>query len=205
MKQLKEFLLKLFVLCSSIVICSCSAEKNETVLQYDSIYQDGLGLTQAEAIEQYQIDESGVEIREHDTEEIWVLPETEDVMGQPATVHLIFRDKILSSVSFVMHIENDPELVWKTLTDIYNDMEDTLGEPSDNWDNQYPFSRYTDYETFSEIVLPEAENNVYLESNNWVQEDDINGKRASLLLTMFTSGDSTIELQVYLPEQINSN
>ena len=120
-------------------------------------------------------------------------------MGQSATVFLNFKDNSLTGASFVISIDNDQELVWKTLTDIYKDMEDNLGDPSTHLDDQQPFDRYTDYAAFSEAIAPELETGIYIEANNWEQEDDINGPRAHLLLTMFESGSSTIEQRVYLP------
>lgn len=200
---MKKIKILFCVLTSLLVLiissCDTPSSSSNAALQYDDVLENGLGLSQSETVERYQIDESSVQKEDHDGEELWTLSEPEEVMGQPATVSLIFEDDSLTRASFVITIDNDPELVWKTLTDIYKDMNDKLGDPSSHIDGQEPFGRYTDYETFSEVVDPGLNTGIYTETNNWEQEDDINGPRASLSLTMFDSGSSTIEQSVYQP------
>ena len=187
------------LLVLAISSCDTSSSSSDAALKYDDVLENGLGLSQSETLERYQIDEASTQKEERDGEELWTLPEPEEVMGQPATVSLIFEDDTLTSASFVITIEDDPELVWKTLTAIYNGMHDKLGDPSLHIDGQEPFGRYTDYETFSEVVDPALNTGIYTETNNWEQEDNINGPRVSLSLTVFESGSSTIEQTVYQP------
>lgn len=198
MKKLQTVLTGCILTAALLAAGGCNKQPSSS-LSYQDILENGLGLSESETVERYQIDESSVQKEERDSEEIWTLSEPEEIMGQSATVFLNFEDDSLTGASFVISIDNDQELVWKTLTDIYKDMEDNLGDPSTHLDNQQPFDRYTDYAAFSEAIAPELETGIYVEANNWVQEDDINGPRAHLLLTMFESGSSTIEQRVYLP------
>lgn len=198
MKKLQTVLTGCILTAALLAAGGCNKQPSSS-LSYQDILENGLGLSESETVERYQIDESSVQKEERDSEETWTLSEPEEIMGQSATVFLNFEDDSLTGASFVISIDNDQELVWKTLTDIYKDMEDNLGDPSTHLDNQQPFDRYTDYAAFSEAIAPELETGIYVEANNWVQEDDINGPRAHLLLTMFESGSSTIEQRVYLP------
>lgn len=198
MKKLQTVLSGCILTAALLAAGGCNKQPSSS-LSYQDILENGLGLSESETVERYQIDEASVQKEERDSEEIWTLSEPEEIMGQPATVFLNFEDDSLTGASFVISIDNDQELVWKTLTDIYKDMEDNLGDPSTHLDDQQPFDRYTDYAAFSEAIAPELETGIYIEANNWEQEDDINGPRAHLLLTMFESGSSTIEQRVYLP------
>lgn len=186
-----------------LALSSCSAKAETALLQYEDILRNGFGLSQSEVVTRYQIDESTVEKSEKEDSETWTIPSQENmVTGYPASVFLTFKEDKLNYGCFAISIKNNPEETWQALLDIYGDMEEKLGDISENWTSQQPFSRFSDYDSFLEAITPSLESDgLYLESNHWNSRnsDDSENYRAELSLSMYESGNSTIELRIQKP------
>lgn len=195
----------LFTVILLLTGCSTTEEPPSTI-HYDDVLENGFGLSVSETVERYQFDESTV-IKEEKTEEnreIWTLPTSNSViLGYPATISLTFDDGLLTHVDYLLNFDNENEETYEALIDLYNDVEKKLGEPSDFWNNQKPFDRFSNFNSFEETVKPVIETDgIYMEGNNWLlsNPEDMgeNGSEyVNLRLMMFESGSATIELLVY--------
>ena len=203
MKQIR-FFCGIFAILSLSALSGCTAEKAD--LEYKDVLNNGLGLSQSEVVSRYQIDESVIEKDQSADKESWRLAGQDNLLGDySGSVILTFEEDSLTRANFCFSIDNDEQQTWQTLMDVYDDMLETLGEPSSNWTSQQPFGRFEDYTDFQETVTPLLETEgMYTESNNWLlseqtDSDGADANRAQISLSIFESGNSTIELIVSSP------
>ena len=202
MKKLQTVLTGCILTAALLAAGGCNKQPSSS-LSYQDILENGLGLSQSEVVSRYQIDESVIEKDQSADKESWTLAGQDNLLGDySGSVILTFEEDSLTRANFCFSIDNDEQQTWQTLMDVYDDMLETLGEPSSNWTSQQPFGRFEDYTDFQETVTPLLETEgMYTESNNWLlseqtDSDGADANRAELSLSMFESGNSTVEVIV---------